>query len=161
MAAKALRGAPADPRRPSSRAVRASDLSGRSSGGATRASARGADFALEAAEAALGSARLEATRLLAESREQVAALNQRLDTLEERQQKMGQTKALYRLQYLEMGTRTLVDLLNAEQELGQVRFDAVNSRFDLHRLGIDCFYTMGELRHVLDLEDMTIEGVGL
>lgn len=130
-------------------------------GGATAATARSANYALEAANAALDNARLETTRLLAESREQVTALDQRLISLDAREKKMDETKALYRLQYLEMGTRTLVDLLNAEQELGQARFDAVNSRYDLRRLGIDCLYTMGELRHALDLEDMTIEGVAL
>lgn len=130
-------------------------------GGANRANARSADYALNAAEAALDNVRLESARLLAEAREQATVLNRRLGTLEERKQKMGETKMLYRLQYLDMGTRTLVDLLNAEQELGQTRFDAVNARYDLNRLGIDCLYSTGELRNALELDDMTIEGVAL
>lgn len=130
-------------------------------GGARSAGARSADYALDAAEAALETARLESTRLLAEAREQVSIFRERLDTLDMRQAKMQETRKLYRLQYLELGTRTLVDLLNAEQELSQVRFDAVNSRYDLMRLGVDCLYTTGGLRLALGLEGMTIEGVAL
>jgi adhesin transport system outer membrane protein len=130
-------------------------------GGARGAGARSADYALNAAEAALDAARLESTRLLAEAREQVTIFRERLDTLDMRQAKMEETRKLYRLQYLELGTRTLVDLLNAEQEVSQIRFDAVNSRYDLVRLGVDCLYTAGDLRFALGLEGTTIEGVVL
>jgi adhesin transport system outer membrane protein len=130
-------------------------------GGARGAGARSADYALNAAEAALDAARLESTRLLAEAREQVTIFRERLDTLDMRQAKMEETRKLYRLQYLELGTRTLVDLLNAEQEVSQIRFDAVNSRYDLVRLGVDCLYTTGDLRFALGLDGTTIEGVVL
>ena len=130
-------------------------------GGARGAGARSADYALNAAEAALDATRLESTRLLAEAREQVTIFRERLDTLDMRQAKMEETRKLYRPQYLELGTRTLVDLLNAEQEVSQIRFDAVNSRYDLVRLGVDCLYTTGGLRSALGLEGTKIEGVVL
>jgi adhesin transport system outer membrane protein len=130
-------------------------------GGATRARVRSADYALDAAEAALDNARLESTRMLAEVRERVGVLSVRLNALDQRQGKMQETRALYRLQYLEMGTRTLVDLLNAEQELIQIRFDGVNSRYDLIGFGIDCLHVAGELRRALDVEGMVVDGVVL
>lgn len=130
-------------------------------GGATGARARSADFALDAAEAAVENAQLEVSRQLSESGKQIGLFETRLLALNDRQTKMQETRALYRLQYLEMGTRTLVDLLNAEQELSQVRFDAVNSKYDLRRLAIGCLYTAGELRRAFQLEGMRVEGVSL
>ena len=45
-----------------------------------------------------------------------------------------------------MGTRTLVDLLNAEQELHQVRFDLVNARYEILRQEMDCLFHSGRQR---------------
>lgn len=130
-------------------------------GGATRARLRGAGHAVTASRAGIDAARLEATRHLAEARAQVASLEERVGTLARRHATMQQTRELYRLQYLELGTRTLVDLLNADQELNQIRFDQVNSKYDLMRLGVDCLYATGSLRSALDLEGLTVEGVTL
>lgn len=128
-------------------------------GGATRARMRGAGHARAAAQAAIDNARLETTRQLAEAGAQVAALQDRLDTLERRYATMRQTRELYQMQYLDLGTRTLVDLLNAEQELSQIRFDQVNARYDLARLSIDCLHASGHLRDAMKLSGTTIEGV--
>ena len=92
---------------------------------------------------------------------QTGALGERTGTLRRRFATMEQTRELYRLQYLELGTRTLVDLLNADQELSQIRFEEVNARFDLARLGVDCLYATGRLRTELGLSGMTVEGVSL
>ena len=130
-------------------------------GGASSARVRGAEFAQQAALAAANNARLNSERGLAEARSQVGALAERTDTLRRRFRIMEQTRELYRLQYLELGTRTLVDLLNADQELSQIRFEEVNARFDLARLGVDCLYATGRLRSELGLGGMTVEGVPL
>lgn len=130
-------------------------------GGATRARVQGASHAREAARAALDTARLETTRQLAEARSQVSSLQERTVTLQRRFGTMEQTRELYRLQYLELGTRTLVDLLNADQEMSQIRFDEVNSKYDLMRLGVACLYATGTLRDGLGLDGMSVEGVPL
>lgn len=130
-------------------------------GGAAQARIRGAQFAQDAARAAVDNARLEATRQLAEARSQLASLGERKRTLRRRFAIMEQTRELYRLQYLELGTRTLVDLLNADQELSQIRFDEVNARYDLARLGVDCLFASGRLREAFGLDGMAIEGVPL
>ncbi|WP_436811364.1 TolC family protein [Sphingomonas sp. DT-204] len=131
------------------------------SGGALRARQRGAAFALAAAEAAVADARNEAGQRLAEAQQQIASLSDLLDTLASRQAKMAETGRLYRLQYLEMGTRTLVDLLNAEQELHQVRFDAANTAHDLRRLEVDCLYYSGGAREGFGLSGRVVMGVTL
>lgn len=121
-------------------------------GGANRARARGAAHALAAADAAEARVRNDVSRLLDEARRQVASFDRVIDTLVFREASMRETGKLYRLQYLEMGTKTLVDLLNAEQELHQVRFDLANTRHDLRRLQIDCLVTAGAAREAFGLD---------
>ncbi|MGK6355443.1 TolC family protein [Sphingomonas sp. DT-207] len=130
-------------------------------GNATRARVRSADYALAAAEAAAQQARNEASQRLAEAQQQIASLNRLLETLLARQADMAETGKLYRLQYLEMGTRTLVDLLNAEQELQQARFDAINTAHDLRRLELDCLYYSGRSRDAFGLAGTRAQGVTL
>lgn len=130
-------------------------------GSAVRARVRGADYALRAAEAAERQARVEIGQRLAEAQQQIAGLTELLGTLSERQDNMIETGKLYRLQYLDMGTRTLVDLLNAEQELQQARFDGVNTTHDLRRLAIDCVYYSGRARDDFKLTGTTVRGVTL
>jgi adhesin transport system outer membrane protein len=71
---------------------------------------------------------------------------------------MRETGSLYQLQYLQMGTKTLVDLLNAEQELHQVRFDLVNREHDLRRLQVECLVNSGTARAAFGLEGTVVKG---
>ncbi|MXP00908.1 transporter [Altererythrobacter xixiisoli] len=127
-------------------------------GGAVTARARGAGFALRAADAAEARVRNDISRLLAEAQQQVFGLQDVLKTLAQREADMRETGRLYRLQYLEMGTRTLVDLLNSQQELNQVRFDAVNTTHDLRRLRIDCTFYSGSARRSFRLKGQRVQG---
>ncbi len=130
-------------------------------GGVTRARARGAAFELEAAQAATRRVRNESSQRLAEARQQIESLSQVVATLQSRQTNMRETGRLYRIQYLEMGTRTLVDLLNAEQEFQQVRFEAVNVAQTLRSLQVDCLYLSGRMRDAFALSGATVRGVTL
>lgn len=130
-------------------------------GGATKARRDGARYALQTAEAALATTRLEVSRSLSEAREQIASLARMLDTLGFRQQMMSETGKLYRLQYFEMGTKSLLDLLNAEQELHQAQFDEVNAGHDIRRLNADCLYNTGSTRDSFALTGMVVRGVTL
>lgn len=130
-------------------------------GTATRARVRGAGYALTAAEASARQARNETSQRFAEARQQIDSLTRLLETLSSREADMTETGKLYRLQYLEMGTRTLVDLLNAEQELHQARFDAINTAHDLRRLELDCLYYSGRSRDAFGLTGTRIQGVAL
>jgi adhesin transport system outer membrane protein len=130
-------------------------------GGVTRARARGAAFELEAAQAATRRVRNESSQRLAEARQQIDSLSQVVATLQSRENNMRETGRLYRIQYLEMGTRTLVDLLNAEQEFQQVRFEAVNVAQTLRSLQVDCLYLSGRMRDAFALSGATVRGVTL
>ncbi|MEC3910174.1 TolC family protein [Sphingobium sp. CR2-8] len=130
-------------------------------GGITKARVRGAAYALDAADAATERARNETAQRLAEAQQQIDSLAALRKTLASRQDNMNETGKLYRLQYLEMGTRTLVDLLNAEQEFQQVRFEATNATHDLRRLQMDCLYHSGRMRAAFRLTGTVVRGVTL
>lgn len=130
-------------------------------GGATSARRRAADFSLQASQAARDSAYLSLSRSLREAKEQTASFRLRLATLDARARSIRETQALYRQQYLSLGTRSLLDLLNAEQEIHQSRFDQENSRYDLYSLQIDCLYSAANIRSAFDLEDSIVQGVSV
>lgn len=130
-------------------------------GGASNARARGAGHALSAATAAEARVRTRLSRLLAESQRQVEALQEVRRTMAVREADMRETGSLYRLQYLEMGTRTLVDLLNAQQEYHGLRFAMVNNLHDLRGLQTDCLYYSGSMRDRLGLTGKRVRGVTL
>ena len=128
-------------------------------GGAISARSRAAGHALTAADAAQDTAVLLATQGLAEARAQTASLGWRLDALQQRQGSISEARVLYGQQYLDLGTRPLLDLLNAEQEIHQSRFELAGTQADLQRLQVDCLYNSGGLRRAFGLEDRPVQGV--
>lgn len=122
-------------------------------GGRSRARQRAAAHAAEAAEAALGYARLSARQQLEDARAQSQDHAQRLPVLAERVASTRLTRDLYREQYLQLGTRSLLDLLNAEQEFHASRFEQVQSEHEIQRLGLECLYQSGRLRDAFGLAD--------
>lgn len=128
-------------------------------GGATSARARAAGHALTAADSAEDAARLQARQGLAEAQAQTAGLSLRLQALQARQASIREARGLYERQYLDLGTRPLLDLLNAEQEIHQARFDLANTQADQQRLAVDCLYNRGALRRTLGLNGKTVQGV--
>lgn len=130
-------------------------------GGATSARRRAADFSLQATQAARDSAFLALSRSLRQAKEQTASFGLRLAALDARARSIRQTQDLYRQQYLSLGTRSLLDLLNAEQEIHQSRFDQENTRYDLYSLQIDCLYSAADIREAFNLEDSMVQGVSV
>ncbi len=121
-------------------------------GGGNQARRRAAGHALGAAQAALDNALLANSQLLQDARTRAAGNAQRTGVLEDRIESLAQTRLLYRQQYLDLGTRSLLDLLNAEQEYHQSQIEHANNRHDLSRLQVDCLYGTGRLREVFALE---------
>lgn len=130
-------------------------------GGATSARRRAADYALQMAEAARDAAYLSLSRSLREAKDQTESFTHRLAILDARARSIVETQELYRHQYLSLGTRSLLDLLNAEQEIHQSRFDQENTRYDLYRLQIDCLYSGAAIREAFGLDDRTVQGVSV
>ena len=128
-------------------------------GGAISARTRAAGHSLTAADSAEDAARLQARRGLAEAMAQTSGLGRRLSSLEARQVSIQEARMLYGRQYLDLGTRPLLDLLNAEQEIYQSRFELAGTRSDLLRLDVDCLYNTGALRTAFGLEGRNLQGV--
>jgi adhesin transport system outer membrane protein len=130
-------------------------------GGATSARRNMAVRALGASQAAEARARVDILRNLTEASSQISSKESLRRSLSTRQSTMRQTRDLYRTQYVELGTRTLLDLLNADQELHAARFDISNIKYDLHRLNIDCTFNGGRMREAFSLEGQTVQGISL
>lgn len=128
-------------------------------GGAISARSRAAGYALTAADSAEDAARLQARQGLTEAQAQTSSLNRRLNALQTREASIRQARELYGKQYLELGTRPLLDILNAEQEIYQARFDLENTVADMRRLQIDCLYNSGGLRRAFGIDHSTIQHV--
>ena len=124
-------------------------------GGATTARKRGAEYALRAADAARDEALLNISRGLQEATTQAATYGQRLSILDSRVSSIIETQSVYRQQYISLGTRSLLDLLNTEQEIHQARMERSNTQQDYRRLQIDCLYNTANLRSAFALNNYT------
>ena len=130
-------------------------------GGGNRARQRAAGHAMTAAEAALDFARLQTTQSLMDAQSRARGYAGRNAVLGQRVSSIEQTRDLYRQQYLDLGTRTLLDLLNAEQEFHGARVERINNSQDLMRMQIDCLSSGGGLRRAFGLEGRQVAGVEL
>lgn len=124
-------------------------------GGRNQARQRAAVHAAEAAEAAVGHARLSARQQFEDARAQSQDHAQRLPLLGERMATTRLTRDLYREQYLQLGTRSLLDLLNAEQEFHTAHFEQLQSEHEIEQLAVECLYQSGRLREAFGLADST------
>ena len=118
-----------------------------------------AQYGLDAATTAVRSAQLEVRQQLSAAQSASISLEQALQ-IQARQQILTQkTRELYQQQYLDLGSRPLLDVLNAEQEVYQARFTQQQTLGQLHQLQLNCLYNTGQLRHAFDLDNRTIQTV--
>ncbi|XDU74896.1 TolC family outer membrane protein [Rouxiella sp. WC2420] len=128
-------------------------------GGGMTASRDAAANALGAANSAVNSARLKARQQLSESQNESQSLALSL-AIQGRQQSLGEkTQQLYQDQYLQLGTRPLLDVLNAEQEVFQTRFTLQQTISQLRSLQLDCLYSTGQMRSAFALNNQRIQSV--
>lgn len=120
-------------------------------GGALSAGKRVAESRIESANARRAEIQLDIEQGLNEAQINLQNLIKRKDLLEQRVANLKNTKDLYKQQYLELGTRTLVDLLNSEQEYHHAQVDVVNNRFDIIQTQLNCAYRKGQLVDSLNI----------
>lgn len=120
-------------------------------GGGLSANKRAASGALRAATAEKAQIRLQVQQRIADQVSRYQALLRRKDLLANRVKNITGTKDLYKKQYVDLGTRSLVDLLNAEQEYHQARVDVLNGELDLKVSQIECAYLQGFLGSGFDV----------
>ena len=127
-------------------------------GGRTQAQVRGAVHQLRAYEEAVQQARLEMSQGFADAKAQAEGWAARAPVLQARVNSIDATRALYREQYLHLGTRSLLDLLNSEQEYNSARVDQARGAHEQYRLALQCLYFGDHLRDAFGLEDVAPSG---
>lgn len=130
-------------------------------GGAISARRRSAEYALNRAIAARKSALLDVERALRESKVQSKLLSEKISFLDARYDDIVKTQELYRQQYLSLGTRTLLDILNTEAEIFQSLFDIKNDSYEIQRLQIDCLHSVAGLRDAFAVNESLFQGVSI
>lgn len=129
-------------------------------GGALDAQVRSATAAEEAARMRIEAARLNAGDQARSFREQVIGAQARLGVLAERRRSIGEARDLYREQYT-LGTRSILDLLNAEQEIHQAAADQEAVLHDLWESRIGYIGATGQGRAFYGLDNTTVQGMEL
>ncbi|MWT73272.1 TolC family outer membrane protein [Escherichia coli] len=128
-------------------------------GGGLTARRNAASHAVESAQSAIQRTRLEVRRKLLDSRSQSMSLASALQILRSQQQLSERTRELYQQQYLDLGSRPLLDVLNAEQEVYQARFAELQIQSQLRQLQLNCLYNTGTLRQAFALNNRRIQSV--
>jgi adhesin transport system outer membrane protein len=129
-------------------------------GGALDAQVRAATAAEEAARMRIETARLNAGDQARNFREQVIGAQARLGVLADRRRSIVEARDLYREQYT-LGTRSILDLLNAEQEIYQAAAEQEAVLHDLWASRVGYIGATGQARAFYGLDNTTVQGMEL
>lgn len=127
-------------------------------GGALAGQIRSAQYALEAARLNVASARLAGSDAARGYREQALGARSRLGKLGERKASIAATRELYREQY-KLGTRSILDVLNAEQEYYQAALDEETAKHDYWIALVDYIGALGTGNTFYGIASRSIQGV--
>ena len=127
-------------------------------GGAIAAQTRSANYAENAAKARVDSIYLDTLNSIRLAQEQVENKKRQMNVLVAQQATTVRTKELYQEQY-KLGTRTAVDLLNAEQAIHSANVQIQTTRYDILDNLVQYILASGKTREVYALHDLMIQGV--
>jgi adhesin transport system outer membrane protein len=127
-------------------------------GGATGAQIRAASFAEEAAKAKVNQIYLETMDRVRLIQAEVQNKKRQMNILTARAATTARTKELYQEQY-KLGTRTVVDLLNAEQAIHSAAQEIENVRYDIYSSVVQYIAATGKTRQLYQLNNTLIQGV--
>jgi len=127
-------------------------------GGSLAAQLRAAQFALDAARLNVSAARLDGSDQARAYREQAQGAFNRLGKLGERKASIALTRDLYREQY-KLGSRSILDLLNAEQEYYQAVLDELGAQHDYWVALVDYIGAIGTGNTFYGIASRSIQGV--
>ncbi|EAM2342706.1 hypothetical protein C1967_19105 [Salmonella enterica] len=117
-------------------------------GGAIASREKQAAHSLHAARARFDAELDEAKKRIAESISQTANSQTSLDSKHIRKAAAVRARDLYLIQYLQLGTRSISDLLSVEGEIHQTASDIVNQETQMAGFSVDCLYYSGELNRL-------------
>ena len=126
-------------------------------GGAITAQNRSANYAEQMAQAKIESAILDVETELNTSQADISNKQRQMEILLARQQTAIRTRELYQEQY-KLGTRSAVDLLNAETSIHTAKNDLENTRYDVYQLLANFVKVSGRSIFVYKLNNKNIQG---
>jgi adhesin transport system outer membrane protein len=127
-------------------------------GGALNAQVNAASYALEAARSRVETARLNGSDQARVFREQAIGAKNRLAVLDARKQSISEARDLYREQY-KLGTRSVLDLLNGEQEFYQAASDEESIHHDYWIAVVDYVAATGMGNDFYGLKTGSVQGM--
>ena len=126
-------------------------------GGAISAQIRSAGFAEEAAKSKVNSVYLDVMDNVKITRENIENKQEQIKVLRARQITSVKTRELYQEQY-KLGTRSALDLLNAEQAIHSSANELENARYDIYSSLVQYISTTGKTRDAYGLNNISIQG---
>ena len=126
-------------------------------GGAVKSQTRAASYAEEAAKAKVNAVYLNVSDEVRLLREEIENKQRQMGVLMSRRATTIRTKELYQEQY-KLGTRSAVDLLNAEQAIHSAAQEIENARFDIYVAIAKYISVTGRSRDLYDLNNISIQG---
>lgn len=127
-------------------------------GGANASQTRSAGYAEQAAKARVNATYLDAINEIRITQEQIENKQRQMQVLVAQQATTVRTKELYQEQY-KLGTRTAVDLLNAEQAIHSASSQIETTRYDIYDNLVQYISAAGKSRDVYQLNNLSIQGV--
>lgn len=127
-------------------------------GGAIASQTRSASYAEQAAKAQVNATYLDAINEIRIIQEQIENKQRQMQVLVAQQATTVRTKELYQEQY-KLGTRTAVDLLNAEQAIHSASSQIESTRYDIYDNLVQYIAAAGKSRDVYQLNNLSIQGV--
>lgn len=126
-------------------------------GGAKASQTRAASYAEEAAKAKVNSVYLDVLDEIRVLREEIENKQHLMSILIARKETSIRTRELYQEQY-KLGTRSAVDLLNAEQSIHSAAQEIENARYDIYDAIVRYITVTGRSRDLYDLNNIPIQG---
>ncbi|WP_202743940.1 TolC family outer membrane protein [Acinetobacter calcoaceticus] len=126
-------------------------------GGAIRSKQRMASYAEEAAKAELNGVYLDVLDQVRLIREEIENKQKQIQILTARQKSTTRTRELYQEQY-KLGTRSVVDLLNSEQEIHRAAQEIESAKYDIYSGLIQYVNITGRSRDLYHLNNTSIQG---
>ncbi|MGC6389830.1 TolC family protein [Ewingella sp. S1.OA.A_B6] len=128
-------------------------------GGALMAQESVSARALEAARATIASKKLELIDRQRNYFQSINGLRSNISLLTKRMKSITETRVLYREQYLSLGNRNALDLLNAEQEISRAEQDLINARRDLWASAVNYIVLAGMARDAFNFNNQVVQGL--
>lgn len=126
-------------------------------GGAIAAQSKAASYAEQAARSNVNAVYLDVLSTLRTTRESIENKQKQIQILSQRRAVTVKTRELYQDQYT-LGTRSLLDLLNAEMAIHSADSELENARFDIYNSLVQYIQASGRSRQAYQLNNISIQG---